>query len=54
MNEDENEVIKATADAALRPFANLIEKLFGGSAVGNLDFPDLLLTQEVPPKPWWG
>jgi hypothetical protein len=32
MNEDESEVLKAGAEAAVRPFANLIDKLFGGSA----------------------
>ena len=31
MNEGEKELLKAGADAAMRPFANLIERLFGGS-----------------------
>lgn len=31
MTDEGKELIKAGADAALRPFANLIEKLFGGS-----------------------
>jgi hypothetical protein len=30
VNEDEKELLKAGADAAMRPFANLIERLFGG------------------------
>src|ERR1019366_4458525 len=32
MTSDEREVVKAGAEAALRPFSNLIEKLFGGAA----------------------
>ena len=31
MDEEQKELIKAGADAAMKPFANLIEKLFGGS-----------------------
>jgi hypothetical protein len=27
MNEDEKEILKAGADAAMRPFANLMERL---------------------------
>jgi hypothetical protein len=30
MTDDEKELVKAGADAAMRPFANLVEKLFGG------------------------
>jgi hypothetical protein len=30
MDDDQKEVLKAGAEAAIRPFANLIEKLFGG------------------------
>jgi len=31
MNDDEKELLKAGADAAMRPFANLMERLFGGA-----------------------
>src|SRR6266853_4910042 len=31
MNDDEKEILKAGADAAMRPFANLIERVFGGA-----------------------
>jgi hypothetical protein len=31
MNEDDSEVLKAGAEAVVRPFADLIEKLFGGA-----------------------
>jgi len=30
MTEDEKEILKAGADAAIKPFSNLLEKLFGG------------------------
>lgn len=32
MNDDEKELLRAGADAAMKPLASLIEKLFGGSA----------------------
>lgn len=31
MDDDSKEMVKAGAEAAMRPFANLIEKLFGGA-----------------------
>src|SRR5262249_1079297 len=31
MTDEGKELIKAGADAAMRPFANLVEKLFGGA-----------------------
>ncbi|HVW10942.1 MAG TPA: Abi-alpha family protein [Bryobacteraceae bacterium] len=49
MNDDEKELLKAGTEAAMRPFADLITKLFGGPVeqVGGMWTDDLVVRRKI-------